>query len=75
MASIPEPVAPQSDEPPDAVSAAAPGYLLRALEWRTGLEYFAALRAARRTWGTAPPTMRRCRHGCTTCGNGPMDAK
>ena len=48
MASIPEPVAPQSDEVPDAVSAAAPGHLLRALEWRTGLEYLATLSAARR---------------------------
>jgi len=48
MASIPEPVAPQSDEVPDAVNAAAPGHLLRALEWRTGLEYLATLSAARR---------------------------
>src|SRR5947209_7332307 len=48
MASIPEPVARQSDQVPDAVNAAAPGHLLRALEWRTGLEYVAARAAARR---------------------------
>ena len=48
MASIPEPVAQQSAQLPDAVNAAPPGHLLRALEWRTGLEYLAALSAARR---------------------------
>jgi len=47
MASIPEPVAQQSVQLPDAVNAAPPGHLLRALEWRTGLEYLAALGAAR----------------------------
>jgi hypothetical protein len=45
---IPEPVAEQADQLPDAVNAAAPGHLLRVLEWRTGLEYLAALAAARR---------------------------
>jgi pimeloyl-ACP methyl ester carboxylesterase len=48
MASIPEPVAEQPAQLPDAVNAAPPGHLLRALEWRTGLEYVAALGAARR---------------------------
>jgi thioesterase domain-containing protein len=51
MASIPEPAEPQADrsaELPDAVNADAPGHLLRTLEWRTGVEYLAALRAARR---------------------------
>jgi hypothetical protein len=48
MASIPEPVAAQPAQLPDAVNAAPPGHLLRALEWRTGLEYVAALGAARR---------------------------
>ncbi len=48
MASIPEPVAEQPDQLPDAANAAAPGHLLRSLEWRTGLEYLAALSAARR---------------------------
>jgi hypothetical protein len=48
MTSTPEPVATQSDQLPDAVNAAAPGHLLRALEWRTGLEYVAARAAARR---------------------------
>src|SRR6201987_6451483 len=48
MASIPEPVAPQSDELPDAVNAAPPGHLLRVREGRPGLEYLAALSAARR---------------------------
>ena len=48
MTSIPEPVAEQPAQLPDAVNAAPPGHLLRVLEWRTGLEYLAALRAARR---------------------------
>jgi hypothetical protein len=48
MASIPEPVAEQPAQPPDAVNAAPPAHLLRVLEWRTGLEYPAARRAARR---------------------------
>jgi dienelactone hydrolase len=48
MTSIPEPVAEQPAQPPDAVNAAPPTHLLRVLEWRTGLEYLAALRAARR---------------------------
>lgn len=34
--------------PDDAVDAAAPGHLLRALEWRTSLEYLAALSATQR---------------------------
>jgi hypothetical protein len=45
---IPEPVAEQAAQLPDAVNAAAPRHLLRVLEWRTGLEYLAALRATRR---------------------------
>jgi hypothetical protein len=48
MASIPEPVAEQPAQPPDAVNAVPPAHLLRVLEWRTGLEYPAARRAARR---------------------------
>jgi hypothetical protein len=48
MASIPEPVAEQPAQFPDAANAAAPGHLLRALEWRTGLEYLAARLAMRR---------------------------
>ena len=48
MTSIPEPVAEQPGQPPDAVNAAPPAHLLRVLEWRTGLEYLAALGAARR---------------------------
>jgi hypothetical protein len=48
MASIPEPVAEQPVQLPDAVNAAPPAHLLRVLEWRTGLGYLAALRAARR---------------------------
>jgi alpha/beta hydrolase fold len=48
MASIPEPVAEQPAQLPDAVNAAPPRHLLRVLEWRTGLEYLAALRATRR---------------------------
>jgi pimeloyl-ACP methyl ester carboxylesterase len=51
MASIPdtpEPVAERSAQLPDALNAAPPGHLLRALEWRTSLEYLAALSAARR---------------------------
>jgi hypothetical protein len=45
---IPEPLAEESDQLPDAVNAAAPRHLLRVLEWRTSLEYLAALRAGRR---------------------------
>ena len=48
MASIPEPVAEQPAQLPDAANAAAPGHLLRALEWRTGLEYLATRLAMRR---------------------------
>ena len=48
MASTPEPVAEQPAQPPDAATAAAPGHLLRALEWRTGLEYLATRLAVRR---------------------------
>ena len=48
MASIPDPVAEQPAQLPDAVNAAAPGHLLRALELRTGLEYLAARGATRR---------------------------
>lgn len=54
MASTPEPAEPQvaqSDQLPDAVNAAAPGHLLRMLEWRTGGEYLAALAATRRMAG------------------------
>jgi alpha/beta hydrolase family protein len=45
---IPESVAAQPDQVPDAINAAAPGHLLRVLEWRTGIEYLATLRARRR---------------------------
>jgi hypothetical protein len=45
---IPEPVAEQAAQLPDPVNAAPPRHLLRVLEWRTGLEYLAALRATRR---------------------------
>jgi dienelactone hydrolase len=48
MTSIPDPVAEQWDQLPDAVNAAAPGHLLRVLEWRTGVEYLAARLAMRR---------------------------
>src|ERR1700759_2320866 len=48
MTSIPEPVAEQPAQLPDAVNAAPPAHLLRVLEWRTGFEYLAALSAARR---------------------------
>ncbi len=48
MASIPEPVAAQSVSLPDPANAAAPGHLLRALEWRTGVEYLSARLAMRR---------------------------
>jgi pimeloyl-ACP methyl ester carboxylesterase len=48
MPSTPERVVEQSDELPDAVNAAPPGHLLRLLEWRTSVEYLAALAAARR---------------------------
>jgi hypothetical protein len=51
MASIPDPAEPEAEQParlPDAVNAAPPAHLLRWLEWRTGFEYLAALRAARR---------------------------
>jgi hypothetical protein len=36
---------------PDAANATAPGHLLRALEWRAGLEYVAARRGLRRVAG------------------------
>jgi thioesterase domain-containing protein len=48
---IPDPaesVSEQSAQLPDAVNAAPPGHLLRWLEWRTGVEYLAALSATRR---------------------------
>jgi pimeloyl-ACP methyl ester carboxylesterase len=48
MASIPEPVAAQSVSLPDPANAAAPGHLLRALEWRTSVEYLSARLAMRR---------------------------
>jgi pimeloyl-ACP methyl ester carboxylesterase len=51
MASIPDPAEPEAEQParlPDAVNAAPPAHLLRWLEWRSGFEYLAALRAARR---------------------------
>jgi pimeloyl-ACP methyl ester carboxylesterase len=41
----------QPDQLPDAVNAAPPGHLLRLLEWRTGVEYLAALAAGRRIAG------------------------
>jgi len=48
MTSIPEPVPEQPAQLPDAVNAAPPAHLLRVLEWRTGLEYLAAVSATRR---------------------------
>jgi pimeloyl-ACP methyl ester carboxylesterase len=51
MASTPEPVAEQHARAHDAAGAAAPGHLLRALEWRTGLEYLSARLAMRRIAG------------------------
>ena len=48
MPSTPEPVAEQSAQLPDAANAAPPRHLLRALEWRTGVEYLAARLAMRR---------------------------
>jgi pimeloyl-ACP methyl ester carboxylesterase len=45
---IPEPVAEQAAQIPDAVNTAAPRHLLRVLEWRTGFEYVAARLAVRR---------------------------
>ena len=51
MASTPEPVAGHAAQVPDAVNAAAPGHLLRALEWRTGMEYLSARVAMRRVSG------------------------
>jgi pimeloyl-ACP methyl ester carboxylesterase len=48
MASTPEPVAESQVLLPDAANAAAPGHLLRVLEWRTGLEYLSARLAMRR---------------------------
>jgi pimeloyl-ACP methyl ester carboxylesterase len=47
MASTPEPVV-ESAALPDAAGATPPGHLLRALEWRTGLEYASARLAMRR---------------------------
>ena len=51
MASIPEPLAEQSAQVPDAANAAPPGHLLRMLEWRTGVEYLSARLAMRRIAG------------------------
>jgi pimeloyl-ACP methyl ester carboxylesterase len=51
MASTPEPVARTQAWLPDAANAAAPGHLLRVLEWRTGLEYLSARVAMRRVAG------------------------
>jgi len=51
MASTPEPVAEHAAQVPDAANAAAPGHLLRALEWRTGMEYLSARLAMRRIAG------------------------
>jgi pimeloyl-ACP methyl ester carboxylesterase len=51
MAFTPEPVAEHAAQVPDAVNAAAPGHLLRALEWRTGMEYLSARVAMRRVSG------------------------
>ncbi len=48
MTSTPEPVADGPAQLPDATNAAMPGHLLRALEWRTTLEYLTARRAVRR---------------------------
>jgi pimeloyl-ACP methyl ester carboxylesterase len=51
MVSIPEPPGLLAGQPAllaDAANAAAPGHLLRALEWRTGLEYLSARLAMRR---------------------------
>jgi dienelactone hydrolase len=48
MASTPEPLADEPAEVPDAANAPLPGHLLRALEWRTTLEYLNARRAVRR---------------------------
>src|ERR1700729_4250979 len=51
MASTPEPVAGIPALLPDAANAAAPGHLLRVLEWRTGIEYLSARVAMRRIAG------------------------
>jgi Alpha/beta hydrolase family len=51
MPSIPEPVDEEPTQFPDAANAAAPRHLLRALEWRTGLEYMAARRGFGRIAG------------------------
>ncbi|BBX47344.1 alpha/beta hydrolase [Mycobacterium cookii] len=51
MASTPDPVAEHSAQIPDAANAALPGHLLRALEWRTGMEYVSARLAMRRIAG------------------------
>src|SRR6202042_749308 len=51
MASTPEPVAGIPALLPDAANAAAPGHLLRVLEWRTGIEYLSARVAMRRISG------------------------
>jgi hypothetical protein len=48
MASTPEPVAEHAAALPDAANADLPGHLLRALEWRTGLEYLSTRLAMRR---------------------------
>jgi hypothetical protein len=51
MASTPDPVTDAQALLPDAANAAAPGHLLRALEWRTGMEYLSARLAMRRIAG------------------------
>jgi len=51
MASTPEPVPAAQELLPDAANAAPPGHLLRALEWRTGMEYVSARLAMRRIAG------------------------
>jgi Alpha/beta hydrolase family len=51
MASTPKPVADESAQLPDADNAGAPGRVLRALEWRTTLEYLSARRGVRRIDG------------------------
>jgi len=51
MASIPEPVGARTVSLPDPADAVAPGHLLRALEWRTGMEYLSARLAMRRIAG------------------------
>ena len=59
MASTPEPVAEQTPRLPDAANAAAPGHLLRTLEWRTGVEYLSARLAMRRIAGWIVGALRK----------------